>query len=394
MDPRVESMARILVEYSTKVKKGDIVRIFGHLPAAPLIEACYVEVLKAGGYPIVNVGLPGMTKVFYDYASDDQLSWVNPLLLHRVEKIDVSIGIWAESNISELKNVPTEKQNLSSKSMIPYRKIAMERSAAWGGDPTAFTYETEDEDGNKIVVPSFRWVGCIYPTEAYAQNAEMSLKEYEDFVFGATGATLGPADAIKYWKELSAKQEIICNYLNGKNEFRFKSANCDLTMSLAGRKWMNCDGRLNFPDGEVFSAPVEDSVNGWVHFTYPTTYRGRKVNEVKLKFENGQCVEAVASNDEETEFLNMTLDTDEWSRGVGEIAIGTNDNIQQWTGEILFDEKIGGSFHMALGSGYPETGSKQEESGIHWDMICDMKDGGEIYADGELFYKSGQFLIL
>ena len=157
---------------------------------------------------------------------------------------------------------------------------------------------------------------------------------------------------------------------------------------------MNCDGRLNFPDGEVFSAPVEDSVNGWVNLTFPTSYRGRKVKSVQLKFENGKCVEATASNDEETEFLNTTLDTDEWSRGVGEIAIGTNDNIQQWTGEILFDEKIGGTFHMALGSGYPETGSTQEESGIHWDMICDMKEGGEIYADGELFYKSGKFLIL
>jgi len=394
MDPRVSSMARILVEYSTKVRKGDIVRIFGHTPAAPLVEACYVEVLKAGGHPLVNVGLPGMEKLFFDYANEDQLSWENPFLIERAKKVDVSIGIWAESNISELKNVPTEKQNLKSKAMIPYRKIAMERSAAWGGDPTAFTYEKEDENGNLVVVPSFRWVGTIYPTEAYAQNAEMSLKEYEDFVFGATGATLGPADAIKYWKDLSAKQVKICEYLNGKNELIFRSINCNLTMSLAGRKWINCDGRLNFPDGEVFSAPVEDSVNGWVNFTYPTTYRGRKVNAVQLKFENGKCVEATASNDEETKFLNTTLDTDEWSRGVGEIAIGTNENIQQWTGEILFDEKIGGSFHMALGSGYPETGSTQEESGIHWDMICDMREGGEIYADGELFYKSGKFLVL
>ena len=394
MDPRVESMAKILVEYSTKVQKGDIVRIFGHTPAAPLIEACYVEVLKAGGHPVVQLMLPGLSKVFYDHANDDQLEWVSPVALETVRKADVSIGIWAENNISELKNVPTEKQNLSSKSMIPIRKIGMERSAAWGGDPAAFTYEGEDEDGNKIILPSYRWVGCIYPTEAYAQNAEMSLKEYEDFVFGATGATLGPADAIKYWKDLSAQQEIICNYLNGKNELTFKSDNCDLVMSLEGRKWINCDGRLNFPDGEVFSAPVEDSVNGWVNFTFPTTYRGRKVNAVQLKFENGKCVEAVASNDEETEFLNTTLDTDEWSRGIGEIAIGTNDNIQQWTGEILFDEKIGGTFHMALGSGYPETGSTQEESGIHWDMICDMKSGGEIRADGELFYVNGTFLIL
>ncbi len=393
MDTRVQSMAKILVQYSTKVRKGEIVRIAGGVLAAPLIKAVYIEVLKAGGFPVLFISLHELGKATYDYASDDFLKWESPFMLDFYKKVDVSINIGGENNVNQLKNVPTEKMNLVSKSNLPVQKVAMERSGAWGGDPTAFTYEKEDESGNKIVVPSFRWVGCMYPTEALAQNAEMSLDEYEDFVFGATGATLGPDDAIKYWEDLSAKQAKICDYLNGKNEMHFKSDNCDLTMSLAGRKWINCDGRLNFPDGEVFSAPVEDSVNGWVNYTYPTLHRGRKINAIQLKFENGRCVDAVASNEEETKFLNTTIDTDEWCRYVGEIAIGTNNNIKQWTGHILFDEKIGGTFHMALGSGYPETGSTQEDAAIHWDMICDMKEGGEIYADGELFYKSGEFLI-
>jgi aminopeptidase len=399
MDPRVESMAQILVNYSTKVRKGDLVRIVGEEVTTPLVKACYKEVLKAGGYPIVNVIPAGLSRLFYDYASDEIISRENPFLQHAVEIADVNIGILSDSNINELKSVPAEKQNLASKSRKNYLKVAMKRSAKWGGNPGAFTYYERVYDPtfnyhSVVERRSFRWVVTLYPTNAYAQEAGMSLDEYEKFVYGATGADLGPADAVKFWTELSSKHELICDYLNGKDEIVFTGPNCELTMSLKNRLWINCDGRLNFPDGEVFSAPIENSVNGWVHFTYPTLYRGRKVNEVKLTFKDGQCVEAIASNEEETDFLNKTLDTDENCRTVGEIAIGTNEFIQQWTGNILFDEKIGGSFHMALGSGYPETGSTNEDASIHWDMICDMKNEGEIYADGELFYRSGKFLIL
>ncbi len=388
MDKRIENMAKLLVHYSTKVREGEIVRIVGSTLSAPIIEAVYIEVLKAGGFPLIHISLPGLGKVFYDYASDEYLSWTNPFMLDMYHKIDVSINIGGVNNVNELKNVPTEKQNLVSKANVPIRKLAMERSAKWGGDATAFTYEKDGE-----TLPSFRWVGAMFPTEALAQNAEMSLREYEDFVFNSMGANMEPQEAMKYWTSMSAMQHQICEYLNGKNELWFKSGNCDLTMSVAGRKWINCDGRLNFPDGEVFSAPVEDSVNGWVDFTYPTLHRGRRINSVSLVFEKGRCVNAEASNEEETKFLNTTLDTDEWCRSIGEIAIGTNNNIKQWTGHILFDEKIGGTIHMALGSGYPETGSTQEDAAIHWDMICDMKEDGEIYADNELFYSKGEFLI-
>jgi aminopeptidase len=388
MDQRIKNMAKILVKYSTKVRRGDIVRIVGNFLSAPLVESVYIEVLKVGGFPIVDLGLVGTGKAHYDYASDEFLSWTNPFTLDLYKKIDVSINIGGENNVNDLKNVPTEKKNLTAKANLPIRKIAMERSCKWGNDPTAFTYE---KDGKTL--PSFRWVGCMYPTEALAQNAEMSLREYEDFVFGAVGATLDVEDAIKYWEDMSSKQSKICDYLDGKDKLHFKSKNCDLVMSLIDRKWINCDGRLNFPDGEVFSAPVEDSVNGWVNFTYPTLHGGRRINSISLQFKDGKCYSAKASNDEETDYLNKTLDTDEWCRNVGEIAIGTNEYIQQWTGHILYDEKIGGSFHMALGSGYPETGSKQTEAAIHWDMICDMKEDGEIYADGELFYEKGKFII-
>jgi aminopeptidase len=232
-----------------------------------------------------------------------------------------------------------------------------------------------------------RWVGTLFPTNAYAQDAEMSLSDYEDFVYGA--CMPDPDDPVGYWERFSAWQDQIVEWLKGKRAVHVTGPDTDLNLSIDGRTFINSDGHHNMPSGEVYTGPVEDSVEGHVRFSYPAIHQGHEVSGVQLWFEGGRVVRATAEKNEE--FLLSTLDTDEGSRYVGEFAIGTSEGIQQFTSQILFDEKIGGSFHMALGAGYPETGSKNQ-SAIHWDMICDLRQGGEIWVDGELLYKEGAFV--
>jgi aminopeptidase len=233
-----------------------------------------------------------------------------------------------------------------------------------------------------------RWVLGPYPTNALAQDAEMSLTDYEDFVYNACLPDMN--DPIGYWQRFSAEQQKIVNWLKGKQTIHVVGKETDLRLSIAGRKFENCDGKMNMPDGEVFTGPVEDSMEGQVYFSYPAINAGREVTGVRLTFEKGEVVKATAEKNQD--YLVQTIATDEGSKRVGEFAIGTNEGIKKFTREILFDEKIGGSFHMALGSGYPETGSKNE-SAIHWDMVCDLRDGSEIWVDNTLFYKNGKFLI-
>lgn len=180
------------------------------------------------------------------------------------------------------------------------------------------------------------------------------------------------------------------DWLSGKDEVVVKGPNVDLKLSIKGRNFINSDGKTNMPSGEIFTGPVEDSVEGWVRFTYPAIRLGREVEGIELKFEKGKVVEATAEKNEP--FLLEMLEVDEGARYVGEFAIGTNKRINRFIKNMLFDEKTGGTIHMALGAGYPQTGSVNK-SGIHWDMICDMRDGGQIYVDGELFYEAGEFKI-
>jgi aminopeptidase len=233
-----------------------------------------------------------------------------------------------------------------------------------------------------------RWVIAPYPTNAFAQDADMSLRDYADFLYRACMPDLD--DPIGYWRKVEAEQERVIEWLKGKENVHVTGPETDLRLSVAGRKFINCSGKVNVPDGEVFTGPVEDSAEGYVYFSYPAIESGREVTGVRLWFEKGRVVKATAEKNEE--FLLKTLDTDAGSRYLGEFAIGTNEGITQFSREILFDEKIGGSFHMALGAGYPETGSKNE-SAIHWDMVCDLRQGGEIEVDGELLYKNGKFVI-
>jgi aminopeptidase len=232
------------------------------------------------------------------------------------------------------------------------------------------------------------WVIADAPTHALAQEAKMSLDEYSEFLFSACYLDLD--DPVKKLKELDETQTKLVEYLNNVSEIRFVGEKTDITFSTKGRKWISCCGMNNYPDGEIFTSPVEDSANGQIYFDFPAIYRGNEAHKILLKIENGKVIEATAEKGEQ--FLNAMLDIDEGARFIGEIAIGTNDRIKEVTGNILFDEKIGGSIHMAVGASYPETGG-ENVSGLHWDIIKNMKNGGEIYADGNLIYKNGMFVI-
>jgi aminopeptidase len=365
-DLRIEKLAETLVDYSVAVRKYDRVVINGSSLAEPLLKEIYIRVLKSGGHPLMMVSLPGTEEIFYKYASDEQLKYVPKPLELITETYDVRISVIAESNTKALSNVEPGKTVLYQQARTELMRTFMRRSAAG----------------------ELRWTVAPFPTNAFAQDAEMSLSEYEDFVYGACLPDMN--DPVRYWQQFSSRQEKIVNWLKGKENIQVKGPETDLHLSVAGRSFVNCDGHYNMPDGEVFTGPVEDSIEGNVYFSYPAIFNGREVTGVRLWFEQGKVVKASADKNED--FLIKTLDTDAGSRYVGEFAIGTNEGITRFTREILFDEKIGGSFHMALGAGYPETGSKNE-SAIHWDMICDLRKDGEIWVDNALFYQNGRFMI-
>ena len=364
-DQRVEKMAELLVNYSVAVKPGDKVAIQGEVLAEPLLKAIYIKVLQAGGNPYLVSSPSGLDELFFKYASDEQLKHIAPPTKLVMETYDVRISIGGDDNTKALNNVDPAKIVKHQQARADIMKTYLKRAAAG----------------------ELRWTYALYPTNAYAQDAEMGLAEYENFVYGAC---LGDEDdPVGHWKRFSAGQQKIVDRLKGKKEIHITAPDTDLHLSVEGRIFINCDGHENMPDGEVFTGPVEDSVEGHVYFSYPSIYSGREVTGVRLWFEKGRVIKASA--DKNLDFLLSTLDTDGGARKVGEFAFGTNQGITQFTRQILFDEKISGSFHMALGASYPETGGKNESS-VHWDMICDMRQGGEVTIDGELFYKNGQFV--
>jgi aminopeptidase len=233
-----------------------------------------------------------------------------------------------------------------------------------------------------------RWVGTLFPTDAYAQDAEMSTPEFAAFVFSA--CKLGADDPAAAWRRQGAEQQRLVDWLSDKSEVHLKGPDTDLRLATGGRTWINCDGTNNFPDGEVFTGPVEDATEGHIRFSYPVVVDGREIHDVRLRFESGKVVDATASRGEP--YLHETLDADPGARRLGELAFGTNFAITRFTKNILFDEKIGGTVHMALGAGYPESGSVNE-SAIHWDLIRDLREGGLVEVDGEPFLRDGRFLV-
>jgi aminopeptidase len=364
-DPRLEKLADVLVNYSVGVKPNQLVRISGPPVAQPLLIELFRKVLLAGGHPDARMGPEELGEIKYKLANDEQLKYVSPLALFEIEKIDCSIGVWGEENTKALSNVDPKRMGMAQAARKPIFERFMQRAA----------------EG------SLKWSGTQFPCHAAAQDAEMSLSEYEDFVFSA--GMLDRLDPVAAWKQISERQQRLVDFLNGKKDYHVVAATgTDVRMSVAGMNWINCDGHENFPDGEVFTGPVIDSVNGKINFSFPAVHHGRECDGVKLTFKDGKVVDASATKGED--FLISMLDMDAGSRFLGECAIGTNYNIQRYTKNTLFDEKIGGTVHFALGAGYPETGNKNQ-SGLHWDMVVDLRTGGYIEIDGEKINVDGKF---
>jgi aminopeptidase len=368
-DSRVQKFAKVLVEHSARIVPGDRVLIEATTAAEPLVRELYIQILEKGGHPHPMVSFPGMVPFIQDdiyltYANDTQLDFVPTFYKTAYDHFEGRIRIHSATNTRATTNLDPGKSQRRGKATSTITEAQMRRGA----------------EG------AFKWVTTLYPTDAYAQDAGMSLKEYEDFVFNAVHAH--EDDPISFWKSTAAGQQKAIDFLKDKSQIIMRGPNVDLTLSIKGRKFMNSTGLYNMPDGEIFSGPVEDSVNGWVRFTYPAIYQGVAVEGAELTFNRGRVDRAKAEKNQD--YLIKMLESDEGARHVGEYAIGTNFDINKFTGNILFDEKIGGTFHMALGAGYPETGS-HNKSAIHWDMICDLRTDSEILVDGELFYKNGQF---
>jgi aminopeptidase len=364
-DPKIEKLAKLIVNYSIAVKKGEEVLINAPIPSEALALEMYREVLKAGGYPIMMPSFERTSEIFYEESQEHHLDYCSPYKKFLYSRISGLISIDAENNTRALSNADPKKMARLSKANREISDIFMQRSA-------------------KL---ELKWCGLQYPTSAMAQEGSMSLSEYERFVYSA--CLVDRKDPVAEWKKVSKKQEVMVKYLGKVSKLEFYGEDTDLKMSMKGRKWINCDGQCNMPDGEVFSAPIEDSVNGQIRFTFPGIYMGKEIEDITLNFKNGKIVKARAEKG--NELLQSLIGIDGGAKRLGEVAIGTNQGITKFTKNMLFDEKLGGTIHMAIGAAYPECGAKNK-SAIHWDMIKDMKKDGEIIGDGETIYKNGKWL--
>lgn len=360
-----EKYAHLLTNYCLQVKKGDKVLIKSTYLSEPLLQEMIKEVSLAGGHPVLDIEIQEQDKILVDYSDVEQLKWVNPFTKHAMEKFDCYINIRAPFNLKDVQNVDPEKRKAISESRSAAMKAYMKRTA------------TLDMRRNL----------CQFPTHASAQEAGMSLREYEDFVFQSCYLFADNPQA--EWEKLSKRQASIVAHLNKCKNIHYKGEGIDIKFSTAGRTWINSDGKTNMPSGEVYTAPVEDSVEGVVRFSHPSIFMGTEVEDIRLEVRKGKIVKWDAKRGKE--LLDKVFEI-KGARRFGEAAVGTNFNINKFTKNILFDEKIGGTIHMAIGQSYGQCGGKNE-SPIHWDMIADMTNGGEIFADGERVYENGQFLI-
>lgn len=367
-DSRIEKFAHILVDYSTRVQPGDQVAITTTYAAQPLVEALYALILDRGAYPYVLADFPGQDEIFYAHAGEDHLDWTPRFHKTAFEEFDVLIKIRAETNTRALSKVDAGRQARRQKALAPLLQAQMRRGAE----------------------SSLRWMSSQFPTPAYAMESEMGFQEYQDFFYQACHADDATPDPVAYWLGVEQKQRQIVERIQGHDRVELRGPHVDLRLSIKERKFINASGKNNMPDGEIYTGPVEESADGWVQFTYPAVTNGRVIEGVELTFQDGKVVQAKAARNEA--FLHQMLETDPGARYLGEFAIGTNYEIDRFTRNILFDEKIGGSFHLAVGAGYPETGSRNK-SVIHWDMICDMRQDSEILVDGEVIYRNGEFIF-
>jgi len=361
----VSKLAKVMVNYSLELKPGQKFWLRTTPLAEELNLAVYEEAVKAGAHIFVDQRMPGAEELFYKYATDEQLDYISPIRELIAETFESSLYIEALHNSRSLSGVDGSRVARSRKAGAALSQKLMQRSA----------------EG------THRWCLTVYPTHAMAQDANMSLADYREFVHGA--GMLNEEDPVVYWQEEGRKQEQLAAWLKGHDQVILKGSNVDIALSIKDRRFEISDGKYNFPDGEIFTSPVEDSANGWIRFKYPAIYQGREVTDIELWFENGKVIKEKAVQNQE--YLTSLLNTDAGARILGEWGIGTNYGIQRFSKNMLFDEKIGGTIHFAVGAGFPECGGRNE-SGLHWDMLCDMAES-EITVDGELFYKDGKPVI-
>ena|SRR5579863_2137233 len=365
-DIRLQRMAQVLVRYSLGVKKGDRLAIQASPTAAPLIREVVREAIRAGAYPETFIQIPGVGEIIFKEGSDEQLTYIPPSLRMVIEEYETQLQLFSAENTKSMSGVDPARMALAQQATRELLHTYMQRSASG----------------------SLRWSIAMYPTNAHAQDADMSLSDFEDFVYRA--CFLDDEDPVARWQELSKKQERFVQWLAGKHTIHLLGQDTDLTLSIDGRIFINDDGHKNFPGGEFFTGPVEDSANGYIRYSFPASFGGRSVEDVRLRFENGVVVEATAAQGQD--YLDKMLGMDEGARRLGEFAFGNNRNVDRCTKNILFDEKMGGTVHLALGASIPET-LGVNQSALHWDMVCDLRNGSEIRVDGELFCKDGEFVV-
>jgi aminopeptidase len=360
LDDLVARWATLLVDYCLRVQPGETIAISAELEARPLIEACYLQVVDRGAFPIIRVELPGLSEYFVKHAPESILAHLSPISIREAEVVDGRIRISAETNTRSMAGIDPKRQAIVDRARYPLREMLSKK----------------------------RWVITQYPTLAYANDAKMALSDYQAYV--ASAMFLDRADPVEAWQDLGRRQAGLVEFMTGVSEIRIEGQGTDLTLSVAGRTWINSDGRRNMPSGEIFTGPVETSVNGKLQCSFPVCRGGREVVGIALEFVDGKVVRASASEGEE--YLLSMLDLDEGARYLGELGIGLNPGIDRFTGSILYDEKIGGTVHLALGSSYPETGGTNK-SALHWDLILDTRQGGRITADGRLVMENGRWLV-
>ena len=365
-DPRVARLGELIVNYSLRLEAGNVVRIDAPPVAEPLAIEIYRAALAAGAHPYVDLQLERLPELLLAEGSDEQLEFVSPISKAEIEQLDAIVTVWSETNTRALTDADPDRHQRLLGASQELAKLRWQRMSAG----------------------TLGWLGVLVPTEAHAQDAQMSLAEYERFVFRACHVE-EPGDPVEHWlgvrEELGARAERLAE----ARELRIVGPGTDLTVSVEGRRWQAADGHYNMPDGEVYTSPVETATEGEISFAFPALFHGREVADIRLRFEGGEVVEAEASRGRE--YLDSLLEIDDGARRLGEVAFGLNYEIDRFTQNTLFDEKIGGTMHVALGAAFTDLGGLNN-SGLHWDLVCDLRKDGEVYADGELVWRAGHFL--
>lgn len=356
----IERWADLLAAYCLDVRRGEMISIGSTVEAANLVEAAAKAVILRGGLPIVRLDIPGLHEFFLEHADTAQLEHVPSSLMAEAQEAAGRIRISAETGLGEMRRVDPARQAVFERSRDPIRRAARQH----------------------------RWVLTQYPTPASAETAGMSLEDYEAFVVSAM--FLDRLDPTAAWRELGRRQAGLADYMTGVKSLRVLGDGTDLRLSVADRTWINSDGRRNMPSGEIFTGPVEDSASGRLRCAFPVCRDGRRLSGIEVEFRDGVVVDARA--DEGEDYLKAMLDIDDGARKLGELGLGLNFGISQFTGSILYDEKIGGTVHLALGNSYPETGGTNQ-SALHWDLIVDTRKGGRIVADERTVMEDGRWLV-